>query len=565
MSLRLLLLVASTALVASAAGAQGPVLVLRVGDPVPGAGKVTDIEFVDVASSGWTTVRVATDDPVASEVLLRGGAPHVKVGDAPPALGGAMVAGIGDPSPDLFGQTAVVLDLGGGSQAVVHELWPQFLTGQPATTWTGQLPPGSTWRRFDDVQFALWSPSYLMRGAIDDPAGAGADVGLAAMVWQQHPGVLSHVDVLALEGQLAPGLTRAIESVRGERAAAAANQDGQRVLWSCDLVGPTTDDGCVYMTQGYPLTQHTLLAREGSPSPVPGRAWGALEDHALDLHMGSWTLRAALDASDPGDDEVLVVDGAVLAREGDVLPALSPFAIESLGAGRGALDQNGRVLWYARWSDPSTPFEDEALLVDDQVLVRTGTTVVGGSPLVDLEDGPSSYALDRGAGRWAIFVGTLADGTRGVFRYDQGGMQTYCSAKTSSNGFAPHLKWLGQPPSASAGSNFRIQCSLLLQQVPTVVFYGLDGPASAPFHGGTLCVAPPLRRLPAQDSGGGPPAGSGYQGLVEVDFNAWIASGADAELVPGQRVHAQVWFRDPGFAPPDDVGLSGGLAFQIGP
>ena len=50
-----------------------------------------------------------------------------------------------------------------------------------------------------------------------------------------------------------------------------------------------------------------------------------------------------------------------------------------------------------------------------------------------------------------------------------------------------------------------------------------------------------------------------------MDFNAWIAAGVDPKLVAGSRVHLQLWYRDPGFPPPDDVGLTAGLQFQIGP
>ena len=54
-------------------------------------------------------------------------------------------------------------------------------------------------------------------------------------------------------------------------------------------------------------------------------------------------------------------------------------------------------------------------------------------------------------------------------------------------------------------------------------------------------------------------------GFAGMDFNAWIASGVDPRLVAGQRVFVQLWYRDPGFAPPDDVGLTAALEFQIGP
>jgi hypothetical protein len=59
--------------------------------------------------------------------------------------------------------------------------------------------------------------------------------------------------------------------------------------------------------------------------------------------------------------------------------------------------------------------------------------------------------------------------------------------------------------------------------------------------------------------------GMGTYGQMDMDFNAWIASGVDPTLVPGARVFVQLWYRDSGFPPPDDVGLTAGVQFRIEP
>jgi hypothetical protein len=105
----------------------------------------------------------------------------------------------------------------------------------------------------------------------------------------------------------------------------------------------------------------------------------------------------------------------------------------------------------------------------------------------------------------------------------------------------------------------------LLSQVPGSFFYSTRGPLNLPFLNGKLCVAPPIHRLPASSTGGSMPSGSACNGALAIDFNTWIASGADPRLVAGQEVYVQVWFRDPGFAPPNDVGLSNALEFFILP
>jgi hypothetical protein len=82
--------------------------------------------------------------------------------------------------------------------------------------------------------------------------------------------------------------------------------------------------------------------------------------------------------------------------------------------------------------------------------------------------------------------------------------------------------------------------------------------------GGTLCVAPPVRRTPGQNSGGST-TGTDCTGTFSFDFNAWIASVLNPTLLPGATVWAQYWSRDPGFAPPNNAGLTDAQTFLIWP
>jgi hypothetical protein len=559
------LLSLALAALAGAAQAQSPTVLLRVGDPVPGAGKISDIEAIEVNPAGRWMAIVHTDDPVAHTVLYTSYGPFTQVGNSPTMLGGASIAALDAPTWDMFEVPTYIARLSGGSaaQAVMFSHSVQFLTGQSATYYTAQLPTGSIWRRFDELHFSFDAGGYLLRGAIDDPLAGAFDRSVAAVAWHAGSiGALGDVDVVALEGELAPGLARAIDQVRSSSGSARLSRHSDRVLWSCELDGPIGDDSCVYLSVFWPAASSTLIAREGSPSPVAGRAWGALEDHALDIDsLGSWTLRGQLDDSDLSNDEVLVRDQAVIAREGDVLPAIAPHALTSLGLGRGALDELGRVLWFGAWDDPGTPGADEALFLNRTALLRTGQTAVAGSVLADLDAHPRSTSYDAQHGRFVAFVGSLADGTRGAFLLDRAVVEVYCTAKTNSFGVAPQIAWNGQLPSASLGSGFKITATSLVAKVTALFFYGLDGPLAQPFHGGTLCVQPPLKRALVKNSLGT----SGATGFATMDFNSWITSGVDPELVAGARVYVQVWYRDPGFPPPDDVGLTAGLQFRIEP
>ncbi|MCC6406571.1 MAG: VCBS repeat-containing protein [Planctomycetes bacterium] len=165
----------------------------------------------------------------------------------------------------------------------------------------------------------------------------------------------------------------------------------------------------------------------------------------------------------------------------------------------------------------------------------------------------------------AITCGNVAGQSSYVSIYEQvpPTTVTYCVAKTTSTGCSPAIASSGSP-SASAGSGFTISASQALNNKNGLLFYGTHGRASAPFQGGTLCVKSPIKRTAVQSSGGNPPPND-CSGSFALDFNAYVASGADPALIGGALVDAQYWFRDPGFTPPNNTGLSNALEFTLAP
>jgi len=137
---------------------------------------------------------------------------------------------------------------------------------------------------------------------------------------------------------------------------------------------------------------------------------------------------------------------------------------------------------------------------------------------------------------------------------------SYCTAKTNSAGCVPAIATSGNP-SASAGSGFTISTTSVLDNKFGLYFYSKSGASNIPFQGGTLCAQPPLVRTMLQNSGGTAPCGGAFQ----IDFNAYVASGKDPALIPGQQVWAQTWSRDPGFAPPNNTSLSDAVSFTLCP
>ncbi len=139
--------------------------------------------------------------------------------------------------------------------------------------------------------------------------------------------------------------------------------------------------------------------------------------------------------------------------------------------------------------------------------------------------------------------------------------RSFCTAKTNSLGCVPAMTWSGLP-SATAGGGFIIGAQQVLPHMSGALRYALNVGSNTPFQGGFVCAAAiPSGRTRTQFATptGLPPCSGEYA----FDFNAYIAAGGNPFLIPGQRVVAQYWSRDPGS--PGGYGLSDGLDFTVLP
>ncbi|HVS11180.1 MAG TPA: hypothetical protein VMS76_15020 [Planctomycetota bacterium] len=183
-------------------------------------------------------------------------------------------------------------------------------------------------------------------------------------------------------------------------------------------------------------------------------------------------------------------------------------------------------------------------------------------------NGPSGMPSLSADGRLAAFQSGASNlitgdtnGVPDVFVRDREcGVSIYCTAKISSAACTPAIDFSGTP-SASAGQGFLIEATGFPPLQPGVFAYGKLGPAAVPFQGGFLCAQAPLVRIPVANTGG---PGS-CEGSFSLDFNAYVASGADPALIAGKTIWGQWWARDPGFAPPDNASLSDAIRVTLCP
>ena len=146
---------------------------------------------------------------------------------------------------------------------------------------------------------------------------------------------------------------------------------------------------------------------------------------------------------------------------------------------------------------------------------------------------------------------------------------TYCVAKVNSLGCTPTIGFTGTPKAGQL-SGYVISGSNVRNGKPGLMLYSVNGQNSAPFSGGTLCVATPLKRTTPLTSGGNPAPANDCSGVYQIDFSSFAAgllggTPLPALSNPGQVVNAQFWGRDQGFPAPGNVTLTEGLEAQIGP
>jgi hypothetical protein len=96
----------------------------------------------------------------------------------------------------------------------------------------------------------------------------------------------------------------------------------------------------------------------------------------------------------------------------------------------------------------------------------------------------------------------------------------------------------------SAGTGFFVTASNVINNKFGLFFYSTHGKQTVPFQGGFLCIKPPTKRTAVQPSQGNPPPND-CSGHFSMDFNVYLAQGADPALAPGIEVDGQYWSRDP--------------------
>ncbi len=141
-----------------------------------------------------------------------------------------------------------------------------------------------------------------------------------------------------------------------------------------------------------------------------------------------------------------------------------------------------------------------------------------------------------------ILNGTLTDlDGNGVPDQCDSMITLYCQGKLNSAGCVPFLTTAGAP--SATAPQFRIMGNDMVPSEAALMLYS-GGKANLNFHGGTLCVKAPFKRvLPPKsvNNSGTPPC----SGAFLRNFNNVIQNGSDPSLTVGRNMKVQMFQRDP--------------------
>ena len=121
-------------------------------------------------------------------------------------------------------------------------------------------------------------------------------------------------------------------------------------------------------------------------------------------------------------------------------------------------------------------------------------------------------------------------------------VSTYCTGKLNSAGCTPSIS-MSIAPKVGSLWGCTVATTQLVGESVGILLHSISGPAATPFHGGHLCLTPPVKRHTPRATGGH--AGM-CDGMLVEDLNEYIFRAYDPALVLGTQVWIQCWARDPG-------------------
>ena len=534
---------------AAPAAAQTIQTLVIEGDSVPGVGLVTSINAMAINNAGDWLVEADTDAATTEDlVLIKNG---VMVFREDQVLPGLAIPGqlssfddmsmneSGDFSNNFFlrntGSTSTDSAIFWNDSFIVQESQISNATGFTA---------GTPYIGFFGTKVNSANQVVVM-ASVDDPnITSTVDRAIVFFTVDSLGNVLSET-VFAKEGDSNLAIAPETFTDFGTGPHEWAFNDNGDIMYGADLTGLAATNAAIFINS-------LMIAREGDPSPLPGRNWLTLTSVEVDISNNGvhHVYSASLDG-DAATNLVIIKDGAKFMQEGDSLAAFAPFTLTSFGSGPVLVADNGDVLWFGDWNDPLLSV-DTGIFINDQLLVQEGVTQIGGVTVTTIRGIQDGYSMSRD-GRYVVFEAILANGNEGVFMIDrQTGPEAICFGDGSgtlcpcgntgapgegcanSNGMGGIL--------AASGSTSIVAGDLVLsgsQLDPNQagLYYqgdnALNGGNGIVFGDGLRCAGGNVRRIQTVQASAG--------GVSSTSVNVAV----QGAVSPGDVRVYQLWYRNP--------------------
>lgn len=399
---------------ASLAEAQDITTIVIQGDYISGVGNVISVGGLAVDDAGQVVVHVLTDNPVLTlnaALIDAAQAPLMVEGlslNSPP---GALISSFqgGAFSMASNGGVAMLLYISGatsGSDDAIYTGWTPNLLAANMQFTMATAPELAPGFTFGGFLSPRINASgkIMFHTILDDPSIPGSYNTSAVYVIDTVTGLHS---APFKEGDILPGLSYPLDGFSWGVRATAFNDAGQ-ILFAADTSGPTANDSLL-------LLDGVVIAREGDTSPF-GTTYTHFQSGgvARDLNNhGDFVFTCGLNALDADRGVVLGTGGIVV--KGETMPFFSGGRVTGLASAI-FIGDDGAVLWGATW-ETSNPNQGRGLLIDYTLLVHQGVTEINGLVVLDIPLADRSFTQSP-SGQYALFEARLQGGLEGAFLID---------------------------------------------------------------------------------------------------------------------------------------------------
>lgn len=384
-------------------------IALRQTDNVAGVGNITTINALAVNNQGKWLIEADTDHANANAdiVVLLNGVLQYREDQPLGAPPGATISSFDSLNLNNNADTGWNLFLRNqatGTDSGIYfnstlALWESTISTSPS------FGPNTPYIGFFDVKMND-SNQMAVVASVDDP-NIASTVDRAMVRLDYNAGSNTYVEnVISKEGDLVLGSAIADYSTGMHNS--AINNAGD-MLFIADTTAATTTDG-VLMRNSTPLAQEGVSITAGANA----RTYETILGRGIDMNdSGDWALKANM-TGDTLTDEALIVNNTIVHQEGQNIPAIGLFTLESFGTTSGPIqiDNSGNLIWYGDWNDANTAI-DSGLFWNDQLIVQEGVTMVGGFLVQAIASGEVSFDVSDD-GQWLLFEATLRDVNAGV-------------------------------------------------------------------------------------------------------------------------------------------------------